>query len=320
MAYDAIVVGIGGMGSAAAAHCAMRGARVLGVEQFSRGHVLGSSSGKSRVIRRAYYEDEAYVPLLNRAYELWYELQRLSGEHILHTVGMLTAGYRGSDMVAGAETSARLHDLAIETWEAKDIRARYPAVRVNDDDYGVYEPEGGFLVPELAISAHCAIAEKEEAELRFDTGLVRWKSDGDMVLVELTDGSIVRTPHLILTLGPWFKKTMDSLGVAMRIQRNVAAWFKPSVPLGPREMPVFMLDRRGVKEPFYGFPDVGDGVKGAFHGHGVNTTAETLDRAIDRKTDVDPIAAAFETWAPGSATQIVDAKASCIRSRPTSTS
>jgi len=297
------------MGSAAAAHCAARGSRVLGIEQFSRGHVLGASSGKSRVIRRAYFENAAYVPLVNRAYELWRDLEAQTGDRVLYTDGMLTAGYHGSDIVANAAAAAQLHDLNVEYLEARDIRARYPALHVADDDYGVFEPEGGFVVPETAIAAHCAVAEKHGAELRFEVGVKRWEMDGDIVRVELSNGDSLRTARLVLTLGPWFKKTMEALGVPMRVQRNVVAWFRPERPLGPRELPTFLIDRRGDDAPLYGFPDVGDGVKAAFHGRGVTTDAESIDRDIDRATDVDPIAAAFDLWAPGAAHAFVEAKA-----------
>ena len=67
MGFDVAVVGLGGMGSALLAQCAQRGASVIGLEQFARGHELGSSSGRSRMIRKAYFEDPAYVPLLLRA-------------------------------------------------------------------------------------------------------------------------------------------------------------------------------------------------------------------------------------------------------------
>ncbi|MEP6664643.1 MAG: FAD-dependent oxidoreductase, partial [Verrucomicrobiota bacterium] len=74
--FDVIVIGLGGMGSAAAYHLANRGQRVLGLEQYTSPHDRGSSHGNSRVIRQAYYEDTAYVPLLLRAYELWHKLER----------------------------------------------------------------------------------------------------------------------------------------------------------------------------------------------------------------------------------------------------
>src|SRR5258707_15530285 len=72
--YDVIVVGLGGMGSAAAYHLAARGCRVLGLEQHEPVHDRGASHGGARVIRPTYFEEPGYVPLLLRAYALWGEL------------------------------------------------------------------------------------------------------------------------------------------------------------------------------------------------------------------------------------------------------
>jgi sarcosine oxidase len=92
MRFDVAVVGLGGMGSAIAAHCARRGASVIGLEQFESTHDLGSSSGKSRMIRKAYFEDAAYVPLLLRAYDLWRELERKTDTELLRITGLLMVG------------------------------------------------------------------------------------------------------------------------------------------------------------------------------------------------------------------------------------
>ena len=81
--YDVIVVGAGGMGSAAAYHLAMRGAKVLALEQFDIPHDLGSSHGLSRIIRLAYWEHPDYVPLVRRAYDLWRELETAANESLL---------------------------------------------------------------------------------------------------------------------------------------------------------------------------------------------------------------------------------------------
>ena len=75
MAWDVVVIGLGIMGSAAACHLAKRGLRVLGLEQFTPAHDRGSSHGLSRMIRQAYFEHPAYVPLVLRAYELWRDLE-----------------------------------------------------------------------------------------------------------------------------------------------------------------------------------------------------------------------------------------------------
>src|SRR5579863_548781 len=304
-----VVAGLGGMGSAAAAQLALRDASVIGIEQFRRGHALGASSGESRVIRRAYFEHPAYVPLLDRAYQLWHDLESTSGTQLLELQGCLTAGFHGSPLVAGAEEAVRLHDLDAELLEATDIHRRYPALRVRDDEYGVFEPEGGMVFPEAAIDVCTTIAQERGAELRFDTGLVRWESERDGVRIHLSDGTSVLASRLVLTLGPWFGDTLRALGVSLRIQRNVAAWFEPALTLGPTELPTFLIHRREWPAPFYGFPDIGGGTKASFHGLGVETEPLSLDRTIGRERDVDPIAAAFEAWVPGASHTYLRAKA-----------
>src|SRR5436309_15057375 len=90
--YDVIVLGTGGVGSAAAYQMATRGAKVLGIDQFPGGHDRGSSHGETRVIRQAYFEHPDYVPLLLRAYELWRELEQQSDLALLHQIGLLQVG------------------------------------------------------------------------------------------------------------------------------------------------------------------------------------------------------------------------------------
>ena len=99
--YDVIVLGVGGMGSAACWHLARRGVRVLGLERFDIPHAMGSSHGFNRIIRLAYFEDPSYVPLLRRAYENWRELEGRFGEQLLFITGSIDAGPEGSAMVEG---------------------------------------------------------------------------------------------------------------------------------------------------------------------------------------------------------------------------
>ena len=88
-AYDTILVGAGGMGSAALYHLAKRGQRVLGIERFDLGHVMGSSHGHTRIIRIAYYEGSHYVPIVKRAHQLWQEVGTEAGMEFLHRVRAL---------------------------------------------------------------------------------------------------------------------------------------------------------------------------------------------------------------------------------------
>src|ERR1041384_4819353 len=114
MVYDAVVVGLGGMGSAALYHMARRGKRVLGLDRFSPPHARGSSHGASRIIRLAYYEHPSYVPLLRRSYELWRELEGEAGESLLTITGSLDISARDDRIVVGSLASCAQHDLPHE--------------------------------------------------------------------------------------------------------------------------------------------------------------------------------------------------------------
>src|SRR5580692_11544190 len=103
--YDAIVLGVGGMGSAALFELARRGRRVLGLEQFALGHDRGSSHGHTRIIRKAYYEHPDYVPLVERAYERWHDLERRRGRPLLTACPCLSIGRPESELIAGVKRS-----------------------------------------------------------------------------------------------------------------------------------------------------------------------------------------------------------------------
>jgi sarcosine oxidase len=309
MRYDVAVVGLGGMGSASLAHCAKRGASVIGLEQFARGHDLGSSSGKSRMIRKAYFEDPAYVPLLLRAYDLWRELERESGEELLRLTGLLMAGPEGCEIITGATRAAREHCLPFESLSARDIRSRYPMLKVLDDEVGVYEPDGGVLDPERSVAAHLRVAEAAGAQLRFNSVMETWAATADGFVIHLAEGGEVTSRALVLSLGPWFQEALAKLGVVLRVQRNVQAWFEPASSLySAPDFPPFLLDRKGLLAPLYGFPDFGAGVKAAFHSHGEFTDPAHVDREINLRRDIEPIREAMEQWMPGAAATFHAAK------------
>src|SRR5436189_4545707 len=109
--FDVIVIGAGGVGSAALYHLARRGARVLGLDRFPPGHDRGSSHGQTRIIRQAYHEHPNYVPLLLRAYELWRELERVVDKKLFYEVGLLFGGPSDDAIIAGVELASKRYDL-----------------------------------------------------------------------------------------------------------------------------------------------------------------------------------------------------------------
>jgi sarcosine oxidase len=257
MQCDVAVIGLGGMGSAIAAHCATRGASVIGVEQYGPGHELGSSVGRTRLIRKAYFEAPDYVPLLHRAYELWRELEAVTGEQLLRITGILSLGDESSAIITGTQRAAREHNLAVDLLSAAEVRARYATLQVRDNEVGVFEHDGGVLAPERAVAAHLQVAAAHWRELRFGTQMRSWRARGESFEVQLADESVIHAAALVLALGPWFRDTLESLGVPIRVQRNVQAWFAPATDAyAAPHFPGFLLDRPGMRAPLYGFPGI----------------------------------------------------------------
>jgi sarcosine oxidase len=181
--YDAIVLGTGGVGSAAAFHLARRGARVLGLDRFPGGHDRGSSHGRTRIIRQAYFEHADYVPLLRWAYELWAELESLADEQLFHRVALLQIGPPEGYVVGGVFSAAKQHGLAVDELTAAQSRARFPGFRVPDCMAGVFEPAAGYLRVERCVLAHLAAAKQQGAELRTGVTVQAWDVDGNRVCV-----------------------------------------------------------------------------------------------------------------------------------------
>lgn len=308
---DAVVIGLGGMGSATLAELARRGASVLGIEQFTPDHDLGSSSGRSRLIRKAYFEHPAYVPMLQRAYDLWRALENEDGTRILVVTGILTAARPKSNIIVKTLESARLHGLAVEELDVREMRRRFPMFAPRDDEHGVFEPEGGFVVPELAVAAHLRRAQAAGAEMLFEAHVSRWyrKPSAHGITVELEDGSTVEAARVALCAGAWLEALALDLGLPLVVQRNVQHWFEPlndSFSIG--RCPAFFIDRTEQPTRLYGFPDYGYGVKAAFHAWGEVTHADELDRSI-RESDITPVRALLDAWMPGAAGRYLGGKA-----------
>jgi sarcosine oxidase len=309
MIFDVAVAGLGGMGSAIAAHCASRGSSTVGFDQFEPAHDFGSSHGKSRMIRQAYFEDPAYVPLVLRAYELWRKLEREAGDELLSITGVLSIGAPGSEIISGTLRAADRHDLSVKAWSKQEIKRRYPSLQLVPDELAVFEPDGGVLDPERAVRAHLKVAESAGAKLQFKTTMKSWETTGKSVEIRLNDGTRILSKTLVLALGPWFQEALESLGIPIRVQRNVQAWFSPATDAyEASRFPAFLVDRAGLPAPLYGFPDFGDGVKAAFHGLGDLTSAAQLDREVELARDVEPIVRAMEQWMPGSTQTFREAK------------
>ena len=284
--FDAIILGLGGMGSAAAFHLAARGQRVLGFDQFAPPHAEGSTHGQSRVIRQAYYEEPAYVPLLLRAYELWNELERKSARQLLTLTGGLMLGLPDSGVVVGSLRSAQQHGLPHELLDANEIRKRFPQFAPAADTVALFEKNAGVVRPEEAVRANLDLAARLGAELHCEEEVTAWKVAGGSVRVTTTRGNY-ETGQLVLAAGPWLAKVLADLALPVHVERQVQFWFEPVGGVArflPDKFPIWIWETKDGAHP-YGLPAIeaaSGGVKVSIHHGGKHPrcTPDTLDRTV----------------------------------------
>jgi sarcosine oxidase len=264
---DVIVVGLGSMGAAAVAELARRGVRVLGLDRFTPPHGRGEHAGGSRIIRLAYAEGEAYVPLLRRAYELWGAL----GGGLLTTTGGLNLGRPDSATVSGALESARTHGLAHELLDAAEVRRRFPAFQPPDDEVAVYEEVAGVVRPEAAIARWLGEAAADGAELRFAAPVTGWRaSPGGDVTVDV-GGAEVTAARLVLCPGPWAGELLGEAVTPVRVESRVQHYWAATPETDTRAVWIW---EPGDAPVAYGIPAFDGVVKAAFHHVGAATDGE----------------------------------------------
>lgn len=280
--YDVIVLGAGGVGSAALYHLARRGVRVLGIERFSPPHDRGSSHGQTRIIRQAYFEHPDYVPLLKRAYELWRELESQTGRKLYHPTGLLEVGPAQGVVLPGVLESARRHNLAVDTLSAEEARRRFPAFAIPDGCEAVFERDAGYLRVEDCVRTHIEEALRMGAELRTYEAVRDWRVVNGQAVVA-TDRGTYTAPRLALTPGAWATTLLAELRVPLRVVRKHLHWFDNADPRFREENggPAFFYETPDGY--YYGFPQIdGRGVKAAEHSGG-DTVADPLE--VDRSLD-----------------------------------
>lgn len=253
--YDVIVLGVGGMGSAACFELARRKRRVLGLEQFPLVHSRGSSHGQTRIIRTAYYEHPNYVPLLRHAFARWQHLEKTTGRKLLTPCPCLNIGPSDGELVNGVRASVRQHVLAAAELSAGEIARRYP-FRFPENYAGVMEQQAGFLHVEDCVKAHIDSARLMNAEIHAEEPAREWKVVGDSVEVT-TDKGTYRAAKLVVTAGAWATKLLADIGVPLKVMRQVMCWFDVSAKPGLFQrgnFPIFIADVPAG--PFYGLPAI----------------------------------------------------------------
>lgn len=296
--YRAIVLGLGGVGSAALYHLARRHARVIGLDRFLPGHDQGSSHGGTRIIRQAYFEHPDYVPLVLRAYEHWHELARRQNEPLFEEVGLLQIGPPHGEVITGVLASARRHGLQLDELTPAEVNRRWSGFRAAVGQVGLFERRAGYLRVERSVVAHIEQAAAAGAEVRTGCTVRAWRADGKGVIVE-TDRDQLRADALVICAGPWAGQILGDIGVSLVVRRKPVFWYETldDSYRAERGAPAFLYDLpSGI---FYGIPQIDDaGVKVAEHTCGaVVDDPSQVDRLVN-EGDVEPVRRFVADWLP----------------------
>jgi sarcosine oxidase len=315
--FDVIVAGLGAMGSAAAYHLARRGQRVLGLDAHAVGHTLGSSHGETRIIRQAYFEQPAYVPLVQRAYELWEQLERDSQTRLLYLTGGLFVGPPDGALVAGSRASAEQHGLPHELLDAAGVRRRFPAFHAQPTDSALFEERAGILLPEACIDAHLKLAAAAGAQLHHDEPVLEW-SAGDHGLRVNTAIGTYAADRLVVTVGAWAGQLLSDINLPIQAERIPLYWFKPTVNAPQFDMgamPVWIWQVPGDGD-YFGTPHLAwPGVKvGKHHSH-VFVDPDAVDRAV-HPTDEQPLRTFLGNHLPDLNGAVTDARVCLYENSP----
>lgn len=260
--FDVVVLGTGGVGSAALLHVARSGARTIGIDRFIAPHNRGSSHGQTRIIRQAYFEHSDYVPLLLESYKLWQELEESCGKSLYFESGLLQVGPADGVVVPGVVRAACEHGLKVDELSAAQIKSRWPVFQVPAGLTGAFERRAGYLLVEECVAAHLAAARAAGAEIQAPCEVLGW-DPGNPIRLRTTSGEIA-TNKLIITAGPWANQLLSDINLKLHVRRKSVFWFATRKAF--RDVPCYLYELPHGQ--FYGFPEIEGQMKVAEHSGG----------------------------------------------------
>lgn len=291
------------MGSATVYQLAKRGHAVVGLDQFDPPHDRGSTHGETRVTRRAIGEGAHLSPFAIRSHEIWREIERETGRDLLTLTGLLvissesgTATMHVPEFLSTTVAAAKTHDIPHELLDPPEIRRRFPAFAVSDEESGYYEPGAGFVRPEACIEAQLSLARRYGAAIHPGEKVLAFEQQGDRVTVR-TEAATWRAERVILTVGPWLPEMLSrEQSRVFSTTRQVLYWFAPKSsiePFLPDRFPVYIWEPAWSAEGIYGFPGI-DGPEGGVKVAPANYGEPTVASEGSRPVTAEEISAVYE--------------------------
>jgi sarcosine oxidase len=321
--FDVIVVGVGSMGSSACYFLSKMGSKVLGLDQFDAPHEFGSHTGQSRIIRKAYFEDPGYVPLLNSAYENWKNLEEETGAFIYQGTGLVYFGPSDSEMIKGVKRSARVYAVPLEELRSDDVKKRLSQFAMPANFEALFEQDAGFVCPEEAISLYKEQAIRLGADLHSNEKVITWRNEGSGIVVTTTKDQYY-CDKLVLTAGAWAGKMIPGFVSTLRITRQFVAWIQPKSKTNfeLNNFPCWMIADDQRPGAFYGFPVLPEkrfgppsGLKLAYHYPGDITDPDDVNQAAT-SADLENILYALNKYLPQAGQDVVATKTCLYANTP----
>jgi len=289
--YDVIVIGVGSMGSSACYQIAKQGHSVLGLEQFDIPHEMGSHTGQSRIIRKAYFEHPNYVPLLERAYQNWQTLEQEISNQIYFKTGLLYFGPNNHMLIKGTQKSAIKYSIEVNELSQVEQLRKFPQFKIPESYTNLIEVDAGFVTPERAILSFTKQALKYKAEIHTKEKTLEWSKKDGIIQVK-TNKQIYKCKKLVLTTGAWTSKFSNLKN--LEVTRQIMAWAQPKKPnmFELNNFPCWTFADPSVNGIYYGFPSLPSssfeeptGIKFAHHTKGKITDPDIVNKNISKEEE-----------------------------------
>jgi len=293
--FDVIVAGMGAMGSAAMYQLAKRGVKVLGLDLYNPPHRKGSSHGETRMTRAACGEGQIFTEFAQRSHAIWRDIESETGAQLLTLNGQLlldkpgaSEGHGVPDFLGQTAALAARSGIAHEVLGSEEIRKRFPAFAVGDDERAYFDTSSGYVRPEACIEAQLSLAEKFGAAVRGSEPVTKIASSGTGVRVSTPRGEYA-AKTLILSAGAWLPGLLPPKEKGrFSVRRQVLYWFavrdERDLPMfRPENFPAFVWFKKKPAYLVYGFPALGtarEGIKLASEQTEIETTPEQVERSV----------------------------------------
>ncbi len=265
--YDVIVVGLGAVGSFTIFQLSKSNKKILGLDQYSPPHTLGSSHGETRITRQAIGEGASYIPIVLRSNEIWAELEKLAGANLYKPCGGLIYGsldskvinHGCSDFMNNTISLAKEFNIEHKLFNSRELKDNFPQFEFSPEEIGYYEPKAGYLIPEKCIQIQLELAKQNGSVILPNTPIKSFETKNGLVILE-TDNEEFYAEQVIICSGNWMSSLLKmQTANIFQVTRQILYWFEGKLPINnyyEDKMPIFIKIGNQLEDSFYGFPAV----------------------------------------------------------------